>query len=238
MQTLQSYFRLLVANRLVADTASFSLVLSSDADQGRLDKAVALFRRAASQQQTDRPQVHVSVHLTNDFEYQGLLRVSEVARQFPNDVVAYGHAKGMTRKAAFFGLSYFLAVFQPWKSVLQLFEACPSVEKVGYLCSEKGWLWHTLFYMRSSHASRLAPVVKSSDRYSFERWSGSDGKGQFDAKSCFSLHVLQSARTFSADFRYRFRTLNHFSGVRQDESGVCSAKMPNIREGLRAEQME
>lgn len=118
----------------------------------------------------------------NSHEYLGALRVWECQKQY--DIVLYFHSKGMSRyrgggrEPQERGL--FDRVIRPWKHVFWIFENFPDIEKVGISCSEKGWIWHTVYWTRGTYLQTVEKPVRTSRRHYYEDWIARQIKNEKD----------------------------------------------------------
>jgi hypothetical protein len=113
-------------------------------------------------------------------EYRGVCRVWERAQELggrDDTLLLYIHSKGITRYKG--GNTRdrcesrtFDVVVQPWRVVLNIFRAFPTINKVGATCSSKGWMWHNFFWTRASYAMCVERPLLTPDRYYYEEWIG------------------------------------------------------------------
>lgn len=152
--------------------------------------------------------VHIPPHVGTDVvymnesthEYRGVCRVWERAQELggqDDTLLLYIHSKGITRYKG--GdtrdrceLRTFDVVVEPWRVVLNIFRAFPTINKVGATCSSKGWIWHNFFWTRASYAMYVEHPVLTENRYYYEEWIGHyvpEGQTQKDFRiyDCFCM---------------------------------------------------
>ncbi len=177
--------------------------------------------------------VDVNVTLANVFEYPGTYRAWRLGVEHPEDVIAYIHSKGASKKDFTFALRYFTGTFAPVRSVLQMFARCRWVTHAGPLCAKnnvadshltprsQGFVWQNFWYARGSYLARLEEprlYRAALHRYYYELWLGrlrcrsSPVRDMFGAvcfndrqQDCFSMfHLRTSALSYSTGKKRTF----------------------------------
>jgi hypothetical protein len=125
-------------------------------------------------------QHHFSLHLysNNNHEYRGIHHVWRCAQENddPSSVIFYMHSKGITRYNGLcmdwlYIFSYYSMICF-WEYILKMLEHVPSINKVGSSCSEEGYIWHNIFFVRSSYVKELEEPIITDNRYYYEQWLG------------------------------------------------------------------
>lgn len=118
--------------------------------------------------------INFDIHYTNQNsnEFPGIIRVWEVAQQYPNDITLYFHAKGITRdhKRTKLELQCFKTVIENWKHVLYIFNTFPLINKIGCSASKEGWCWYNFWFARNSYLKHVEEPIISENRYYYEDW--------------------------------------------------------------------
>jgi hypothetical protein len=92
-----------------------------------------------------RSRVAINVYQENTHEYRGIWRAWSVGNEFPNAIVLYFHAKGITRRrgnptSLQLGTLFFIHVVAEYKTVLNVFETRKDIDRVGWTCDSLGWV--------------------------------------------------------------------------------------------------
>ncbi len=147
---------------------------------------------------------HVKITWSNQHEFPGIFRAFKLGSEFENDIIAYVHNKGATKKKWEFALNYFNGTFGPVKSVIDLFSLCPWITHVGSVCAKtekivqsliresKLFIWQNLWYAKGKYLKNLEFPKLVSDRYYYELWLG--------RLNCSNLNNLNSAKKNTDSF--------------------------------------
>lgn len=111
----------------------------------------------------------------NCHEYPAIQLVHSLAREDRNQThyILYFHSKGITR---FYGrrerveLALHKTVIAPWKHVLEIFNAHPTIDKIGSSASTSGWIWWNYWWARASYIAQVERPVKTERRHYYEDW--------------------------------------------------------------------
>jgi hypothetical protein len=126
----------------------------------------------------------VNVTRENLYEFPGIYRAWLLGRKHPDDIIAYIHNKGATKKSWLFALHYYNGTFRPVKSVMKMFQACPYVMTAGGTCADKNifegvyaglFVYHNFWYARGSYLAQLeepVPFRINAKRFYYEYWLG------------------------------------------------------------------
>jgi hypothetical protein len=112
----------------------------------------------------------------NNHEYHGIHHVWKCAQENddPSTVIFYLHSKGITRYHGggrdFLYLFSHYTVISFWEYILKILEHIPSIDKVGSSCSKDGYIWHNVFFVRSSYVQQLEEPIMTDHRYYYEQW--------------------------------------------------------------------
>ena len=123
---------------------------------------------------------HFSLHLysDNNHEYHGIHHVWKCAQENddPSSVIFYLHSKGITRYHGgdmdwLYSFCHY-TVISFWNYILKILEHMPTIDKVGSSCSKEGYIWHNVFFVRSSYVRELEEPIMTDHRYYYEQWLG------------------------------------------------------------------
>ena len=114
--------------------------------------------------------VYVYFSFENTYEYEGIKKVYDIGMIEDDGYILYFHSKGMSRLDADEYLHHFINVISEWKWVLFLFQNLLSINKIGLLCSEFGWIWFNFWWVRVSYIKNLECPLRTSRRHYYEDW--------------------------------------------------------------------
>lgn len=131
------------------------------------------------------------ISLINQYEYIGIRKVWQIAQKFPESLILYFHSKGMifgnpkgiSYKRTFPERCLFNHTVKPWQNILKIFEN-KTINKVGYICSSKGFCWFNFWWVRASYLLDFVEPIVTPDRFYYERYLG-EQKGV--DKDCYNL---------------------------------------------------
>ena len=119
------------------------------------------------------PLAMVSITTSNLFEYPGIRKVWEVARENASsqDLIFYFHSKGVThtQKFAPHSNAIYTNLFE-MQRIIEVFGTFPTVDKVGYYPSKAGWIWYNFWAARGSYLSTVEEPVITKRRHYYEDW--------------------------------------------------------------------
>lgn len=109
----------------------------------------------------------------NLHEYPGIYHLWGLQGTF--DILLYFHSKGMSRYHRGWGresheIILMEKIIRPWEDVLSIFHWFPSIEKLGAACSNEGWIWHNVFWVRGAYLAKLEAPVITPRRHYYEDW--------------------------------------------------------------------
>lgn len=144
----------------------------------------------------------INAHRENKWEYYGIAKLYQVAKENPDDISLYYHSKNMShpgyiQRAREFNKLYKRTIYD-WNYVLDLFATRPEINKVGLYPSTAGWVWFNFWWVRNSYVVEECPepIVNMQHRHYYESYIG--GKGAIhqnivfrDAYSLISNSIRQ-----------------------------------------------
>lgn len=122
-----------------------------------------------------RSKISVHVSSKNNYEYEGVHLVWQLACQYPNRLFLYFHNKGLTRsqgsKRTSEELMLFFEIISPWEAILRLF-VCTPAQTIGTVASDSGAQWFNFWWARGSYISNLVEPQVDVERHWYEHWLG------------------------------------------------------------------
>lgn len=122
---------------------------------------------------------HLEIHKQNLFEYYGIKKVYELAKEEPNKYFLYFHSKGMFHYGKNidgrhkYEISLTKGTICQHKKIIQLFEENPNIMIAGLFPSnkhKKRFIWMNFYWARGSYLITCQPPIISTDRYYYETW--------------------------------------------------------------------
>jgi hypothetical protein len=155
--------------------------------------------------------IHIECYFTNEYEYRGILKVWDLAQKHNkrNDIILYFHSKGVTRHSDYTMNKQddYNIILTDIDKIKEIFTIFPTIDKVGFSCSELGWLWYNFWFVRGSYAYMLEKPIKTERRHYYEDWlirkveHESDKKSHKNKERPFSFYKkdIQSCYGFHTD---------------------------------------
>lgn len=174
------------------------------------------------------------------YEYHGIHKLWELGQRHSkrSDVALYFHSKGVTHAPTF--EKYLLArridsaltrnVFggNQLDRMLEAFNLFPDIDKAGYDCSSKGFVWYNFFLVRGSYLNQLEVPVVTHRRHYYEDYLARWG---LTAQTLSSLPTTERRLEEYPDTSRRCYAL---SGDRiRDAANIGFYHDPNVESSLR-----
>jgi hypothetical protein len=128
----------------------------------------AIFLKMSHKIRQILPTANITFSEGNSFEYPGIYSVWSRAPYY--DIVGYSHCKGLSREKLIPDFA-FQSVIVPWKRVVQIFSDYPSVDRVGFVASSKGWAWFNFWWARANYIMN-SPKPRKTQKYYYESYLG------------------------------------------------------------------
>jgi hypothetical protein len=129
--------------------------------------------------------------LKNNFEYEGIKKLYDMANQEPDKLYIYMHSKGMFNKEydsnnrLIDEIILTKTLFNNWKNIKNIFNNNKYIVKAGLVPALGGWIWFNFFWT-TGHYIRTCEIPKISDvRYYYESWLTTSILTEFN---CYSLY--------------------------------------------------
>jgi hypothetical protein len=142
------------------------------------------------------PTAMIHASSENRFEYPGISLIWRLATERPQRIYLYFHSKGVASRGWIFGRGsrrtpeerrIYQAVIVPWRRILGIFDADPTVNKVGLCASEAGWMWFNFWWARGSYLASCEEPIVTTRRHYYEDWLHRTTEGPRTAQDCYSL---------------------------------------------------
>ncbi len=121
----------------------------------------------------------MNIYLENNFEYYGIKKLYECAKNDPNKIYIYFHTKGMfnwynnkpdERSEDEVNLTNYIIYW--WRDILSVLKSNDHINRIGLVPSNEGWIWFNFFYARGNYLNTCSFPIKNSNRYYYESWLG------------------------------------------------------------------
>ena len=125
----------------------------------------------------------------NFYEYYGIKKLYDTAREEPDKYFIYLHSKGMfnwynnnpnIRSKDEINLTRYTIYL--WRDILDVYEKNPHIKKVGMFPATDGWMWMNFFWAKGEYLITCQnPIVTNQYRYYYESWLGSGHQTEYDS---------------------------------------------------------
>jgi len=149
------------------------------------------------------PLAKISYSSINQYEYDALKLVYDLAKLDSEAIYIYFHTKGMSHQLNsrdIDEIALTTSTFQNWRENVRIFED-NHINKVGLFPaiedyhknpkskSVGGWIWFNFWYARGAYLAQCPTPAQTSNRYLFEEWLGGDQNDSAVLKSdCYSIY--------------------------------------------------
>lgn len=128
----------------------------------------------------------------NNYEYEGINKLYELANQEPNKLYIYMHSKGMFNKI--YNPNIRLdeeiiltkTLLYDWKKIKNLFLENKFLMKAGLVPAIGGWIWFNFFWSRGEYIRTCEKPKITDTRYYYESWLTTSIISEFDSYSIYS----------------------------------------------------
>lgn len=119
------------------------------------------------------PESHTYTSNVNNYEYEGINLVWNLAVKSPENIYLYFHSKGISSTSNHRSMSerkLFKTIIDSWKNVIDIFSDNPNINKVGLTASEPGWMWFNFWWARGTYLSKCEQPIITTRRHYYEDW--------------------------------------------------------------------
>jgi len=139
------------------------------------------------------PSAFVNYSFGNNFEYNGIKRIYDLAHEFPNDIFLYFHSKGMlfsgNGERTTTEKKIFDKVISEYQHVLNIFDKY-DINRVGLCCADSGFMWFNFWWARGSYLINCEDPQIEGYRYYYENWLCRNPNN--DTSKCYSLSNMKN----------------------------------------------
>jgi hypothetical protein len=122
---------------------------------------------------------HLEIHQKNLFEYYGIKKMYDLAKEEPNKYYLYFHSKGMfnydnIEQRHNYEKTLTKGTIYQHKKVIQLFEENPQIMTIGLFPSNKhnkNFIWLNFYWARGSYLITCQNPIISTNRFYYETWT-------------------------------------------------------------------
>ena len=118
--------------------------------------------------------IEIEFHYLNEYEYRGILKVWEICQIYnlSNDIILYLHSKGMTRTETFDDCKndHYYKLLKDINKIKDIFTIFYKINKIGYFCSNVGFMWYNFWFARGSYIKNVIKPIKTNVRHYYESW--------------------------------------------------------------------
>lgn len=136
--------------------------------------------------------VHFDYSYENTYEYPGIKKLYNKAKENPEKKYLYFHSKGMVfnegePKRNNIEIYLFEKLIKNWRTIVDIFEKNPNKNKVSLGCSKEGFCWFNFFWVRGSYLRRnCSPPRIETDRFYYESYISTDCKNA-SYEDCYNI---------------------------------------------------
>lgn len=163
----------------ILDKSKLYIIISSDEDH-ILSNSVEYINTFLDIFDSDKEKVNIYSYNKNYYEYYGVKKIYDLAKNEPDKLYIYFHTKGMfnwynndinKRSEDEFNLTYYL--IHGWRDILNVFENYADINRIGLIPSNGGWMWFNFYWTRGNYLNTCEEPLISENRYYYESWLGS-----------------------------------------------------------------
>jgi hypothetical protein len=134
------------------------------------------------------PDAFVSYHNENFYEFNGINKIYNLAKENPQDLFLYFHSKGMlfsgNGERTITEKKLFNVVIKNYQKVLEIFDT-QNVDRVAFCFSNVGFGWFNFWWAKGEYIINCEKPIKTEYRYYYEDWLSRNKKN--DVMKCYSL---------------------------------------------------
>lgn len=116
--------------------------------------------------------ININFRYKNEHEYVPLKNLWHLSREFNNhdDYFLYFHSKYITSNNHYNSNIKQLKIIKEWENIIKIFETHSFINKIGTHCSNTGFCWYNLFWVRGSYLYKIEKPVLTDRRHYYEDW--------------------------------------------------------------------
>ncbi len=128
----------------------------------------------------DKQKTNIESYIINFYEYYGIKKLYELAKDEPDKLYIYFHSKGMLNwynnqpdKRSEDEVNLTMYLIHGWRDIFNVFENHQNINRIGLVPSFGGWMWFNFFWVRGDYLNTCEEPIISDNRYYYESWLGS-----------------------------------------------------------------
>ena len=122
----------------------------------------------------------INFHKDNKYEYFGIKKLYDLAKNEPNKYYLYLHSKGMfnydnKNERHIYEKTLTRGTIIEYKNIIEKFQNNKNIAKIGLFPSSlhnQNFIWLNFFWARGTYLNTCQDPKITNDRYYYERWSG------------------------------------------------------------------
>ena len=130
-----------------------------------------------------------------EYEYRGINKVWELGQKYNNnnDIILYYHSKGMSRTEKYSQeKDKYNNILKDLNKIFDIYDNYKFIDKIGYSCSNSGFMWYNFWYARGSYINFVEKPIKTERRHYYEDWLSRFTQGNNSGyintpNNCYSL---------------------------------------------------
>lgn len=155
----------------------------------------------------------INTFLENNFEYQGIKKIYDLANEYPDKYYLYLHSKGMFNKTFdVISSSRFIderilthTILNNWRDVIKILKDNKNIVRIGMFPSEGGWIWFNFFWSRGDYIRSCEEPKLTNDRYYYESWICNSIMRSWDSYSLYSHSIKKFNGTDATNLLHELR---------------------------------
>ena len=127
----------------------------------------------------------------NLYEYPGIKMAWDLGQIYnkKTDIILYYHSKQITHFKHYNNIYNFIRfnkILTNIDTIKDIFSSMPQIDKIGNSCSETGWVWYNVWYVRGSYINTVEKPKITDNRYYYEDWISRSPKNNKNSL-CYSF---------------------------------------------------
>jgi hypothetical protein len=151
----------------------------------------------------------ITTFLKNEYEYQGIKKLYDLANMYPNKYYLYLHSKGMFNRN---GISrskdeviLTKSILKDWKDNISIFKKNKNIVRMGMFPADGGWVWFNFFWATGRYLRTCEEPKLTSDRYYYESWLCNSIMREFSSYSLFTKNMSRFSGIDAGNFLLSLR---------------------------------
>ncbi|SHO33370.1 Hypothetical protein BQ3484_302 [Cedratvirus A11] len=120
------------------------------------------------------PEAFITLHEEETPEYFGTLRLWQLGQEQGNAFVLYclssDHTRVQSGKRNSLDKDIFAELVSNWSACVDILNLFSSLNKLGWRAGRQGWIWHNVFWVKTSYLKECEKPVLTKNKYYYEYW--------------------------------------------------------------------